>query len=89
MGAIKITAINRNIGAFSQQYRIEYRLEGEVNWMAGPTLNYNQAITSMPISIPIPDIWIDSNVEVRVATICGTTVTNSGITTILIETQPC
>lgn len=89
MGSLKITAINRNTGATSQQYRIEYRKQGDPVWIAGPTLSYDQAVTAMPLLIPIPDTWLTFNAEVRIVTVCGTTNLNGNPILILIEEEDC
>jgi hypothetical protein len=71
MGEIVITSINRNPGATSQEYRIEYRQVGALDWIIGPTLNWAQAVTAMPLGIAIPDAYMDSDVEIRIVTVCG------------------
>jgi hypothetical protein len=83
MGSIKILSINRNLGAISQQYRIELRKQGDVTWTAGPTLSYDQAVSSMPLLIPISDTWLGFNVEVRVVTICGPGIEVLGTPTVI------
>lgn len=76
MGILRIQAINRNTGATSQYYRIEYRLESDPNpaWTPGPTLSYIQAQLKpagvLPLDITVPDDWT-GNILVKVITICG------------------
>lgn len=74
MGAIEITSINRT-GSVSQQYRIEYRLQGASSYISGPTLTHAQAAATvaggvLPIRIMIPTTWENLNAQVRIVTIC-------------------
>lgn len=74
MGAIRIDTINRNIGSFSQHYKVQYRKQGDPTYIDGPTLNYAQAqpapLGILPVYINIPDAWLTFNAEIRIVTVC-------------------
>lgn len=71
MGAIVITAIQRNDSSPSQLYKVQYKRTSDVDWADGPTLTWNQAASGsgLPLTIPIPDAWV-GEINVRIATIC-------------------
>lgn len=76
MGNLVISNITRNVGALSQQYRIEYKGPDDVSYTAGPTLTYDQAQPSpaglLPVVIVIdPTGWSIKDFSVRIVTICG------------------
>lgn len=72
---IRITSIARNAGTPTQQYRIEYRKQGDPTYISGPTLSYTQAQASpagkLPIDLIVPEAWVGFNAEVRIASLCG------------------
>lgn len=74
MGQLTILTINRNEDAITQQYRIEYKLSTDVDWIKGPTLSYDQAQQKpagvLPLNISLPAEWISGTINVRIVTVC-------------------
>lgn len=74
MGILRVLSIQRNIGALSQAYRIEYRLSSSSPWIPGPTLSYDQAQPAPAGLLPL-DIVINEGgskvITTRVVLICN------------------
>lgn len=73
-----ITDIDRNVGAITEHYLIQWKLPADASWTNGPTLNYNQTQQTpaglLPVTIPLPaiDPGVD-HLNVRIVTVCGGT----------------
>jgi hypothetical protein len=95
MGNLVIENINRNVGALSQQYRIEYKGPDDIAWTAGPTLSYYQAQAApaglLPLIIVIdPTGWSTKDLSVRIVTVCGPETEVVGDTIIVnVNSDPC
>jgi len=99
MGNLIITNINRNVGALTQQYRIEWKKPLSVSWTAGPTLSYDQAQNApaglLPVSIILdPAVLMVASLDVRIVTICknsdGLGTENPGpAISVTINSDPC
>lgn len=99
MSNLSITAINRNVGAPTQQYRIQWKKPLDVAWTDGPTLSYTQAQPAPAGLLPV-NIVLDATVlavaslDVRIVTICTgidgvATETNGTPISVLIHSDPC